>query len=388
MRKVCLSAVWLLAAGWILMGQEMGSFKPVQWVSKSTILTNEKNASRSALVTFGGASVPLPRPARLDGAALQESMKEGIPGDLFRSAGRIYGQTFRAGGAKSELLISALHVREGEGWIKVGEWSHPRTRGRVLIFPLENEQFLAIGKEPLDPNHPNAKKSPFALLRVDDKGVFQCRSLMEVGLPKWHEWPEAAWRLPLSLILHTDDHLVVVMQRYGLYWVFAKDNGRVLHQGRIFGSLTDEAIRKDMVLPLVLHVQPAANGSLIWSTRSEAAVAEGAAGMEDLKRLEAQVGQASPEQRKGWLDAWRQKWAELENRFPEIVWWRFEPENGTFQRLNPAPPGARETRAGLKDFDAFHWVPTPEGRIRPVNLAFDGIARGEETPKAKPKPVR
>lgn len=368
--------------------QELGAFKPVQWVSRNTVLVNEKNSSRSAMVTYGGGVHALSRPGgRLDTAALQESLQQGVPGDLFQHEGHLYGQSFRTGGPKNELMVSALHMKEGERWVKVGEWSHPRNRGRVLIYPLDNGQFLAWGKESLDPDYPDARKTPFALLRVNDKGEFQCRSFQETGFPKWPEWTEAAWRLPSSLVAHTDDHIVLVLQRYGLYWVFAKENGRMLHHGRLYGATTDEAIHRDLVLPLVFHVQPTPDGSLLWSTRTEAAATEAASGMEDLKRLEAQIGMANQETEKGWINAWRQKWIELDNRFPDIAWWRFEPRSGTFQRLNPAPPGARETRVGLKDAEAFHWVPTPDGRIRSTSLAFEGLGRTEEPKRTKPEPA-
>lgn len=363
-------------------GQEMHAFKPVQWLSRQSFLANEKNASNSYVIEWHQRRQKVHRPAQLDLNNLEANVSKGVPGDLFQFERRFYGQTFRIGGVRSESMLSVLHRLEGSSWVEVGTWVQSRSKGRVQIFPLENGQFLAVGREPLEPDYPESASKPFALLRVDSKGMFEVRSLIDAGWPKWREWTGVSERLPAALMVHTEDYLTIVMQRYGLYWVFAKDNGRLLHRGKLYEALTDELIRKDQVLPLVLHVQPLADGSLLWSTRGESAAKDGASGLEDLRRLEAQVAQASPETQKGWIEAWRRKGLELENRFPEVVWWRFEPASGTFHRLNPAPPGARETRTGLLDLNDFHWVPTPSGQVHFVNLAFEGLA--EEAAKARP----
>ncbi|HJV90802.1 MAG TPA: hypothetical protein VJ623_10895 [Holophagaceae bacterium] len=288
----------------------------------------------------------------------------GMPGDAFQFGGHTYCTGYQITGGAKDQMTTRLWIRDSQGWRLLASLVVPRRKGAALIQPLHNGRFLAIAKGNLDPEVAPGQGSPFSILTLDEKDQLQFGTALDPEVPKLESLPELKFLLPLGLVIRTPDHLTLIVQKTGMYWVFSLENGSLQRSGRLYASLTDEMLQQGLPWPVVLHAQPLPDGDLFLSTRSEAALLGSRQGLADLKRIEMETGKASLQDQHRWVEAWKSKRTELNNQFPEVVWWRFSPNSGTFTRLNPPPPGARETLAGLSDEAVFHWIPTPTGQVR------------------------
>ncbi len=390
-RPVAIREGLLFLATTAIFSQDFAAFKPIQWVTPTSFLFNLKNSDVSGIADFTGKSTKFTRPHKVDSPAGAVGPMAGMPGDAFQFGGRTYCTGYQITGVAKDQMTTRLWIRELQGWRHMASLVVPRRKGAALIQPLENGRFLAIAKGNLDSEAAPGQGSPFSILTLDERDQLQFRTALDPELPKLDSLPELKFLIPFGLAIRTPDHLTLILQKTGMYWVFSLENGSLQRSGRLYASLTDDLLLQGLPWPLVLHAQPLPDGDLIWSSRSEAAITGARQGLADLKRLEMETGKASLQDQHRWVEAWKSKRMELNQQFPDVVWWRFSPRSGTFTKLNPPPPGARETLAGLSDESAFHWIPTGTGQVRVTDSDFSAFAPKEPPTKPKveaPQPVK
>lgn len=177
-------------------------------------------------------------------------------------------------------------------------------------------------------------------------------------------------------------HIVLVGRHLGIFIVISSRTGKVERVARLFNDLPDDAMTAPEAYEFgVLGVQPRPDGHLLIAARSGDAVAQSRTWKPDLPSPEPvrlsfteAFGKSAEEQ--GDLLEEKQDTADRARagevrearlrRFPDLVWWDFNPDTGIFRRER-APDGVPErfpSTAALRDF-RFSFKPDGNLEIEP-----------------------
>lgn len=228
--------------------------------------------------------------------------------------------------------------RDLHSWEEVGK--HPKGKGRSfsdieMVLPSKAQRFLLVVRPMQTWRGHHGVRMLWATLesgQFKPEGVlpmlYDGSPLMAPG-PKGN--PSQNWLAGLvdaalsQRPVICGRHLVILSKDRGVFWIVDPENGQQhalkLHKGLSLAHVKDNAALN----PIVANVCPAPDGTLLIAARPQ----KGA-----LQQYEAPK-QATKDEAKAAYDDWAR--ANLQ-KFPEIDWWRLDPES---RMLMPAtePPG-------------------------------------------------
>ena len=173
-------------------------------------------------------------------------------------------------------------------------------------------------------------------------------------------------------------HIVFVGRHLGIFLVISSRTGRVERVARLFNDLPEDAMTAPEAYEYgVLGAQPRPDGHLLVAARSGDAVAQSRTWKPDLPPPEPvrlsfteALGKSAEDQgdlleaKQDAADSARA--SELREarlrRFPDLVWWDFNPDTGTFRRER-GPEGVLEQFPSTTALRAFRFSFKPDGNL-------------------------
>lgn len=360
-------------------------FSPGQWVENRFLATSKQSGrNKPVLFDFKGHHEELPPLSKeagpTDSGNLQALLRSGNPGGTFYRGEHFYCHFFKVEGRENELLSSNLLRLEKGAWIQVGAFKHPRQRGRVRFFPLENGKFLGISKDLIQISKDKRADSLFCLFKLKEPGEFEYENslgTLEKGLLN-------ADRSDLfleALTAQSDDRLLFVLPRLGLFWLFSLENGQIKKSGSVYELKEEHFSRRDYP-SVVIGIQPQKDGSFILATRVPEVLTLGLSSLSETRNLEKAAGSADSAGTDQIVKLWMNRHSESIRRFPFVKWWEMS-STGTLRRLDPPPFGVKEMLNNYDELKQFAFAPLPNGDLMTVEPDFRALEKVGAKPTLK-----
>jgi hypothetical protein len=277
-------------------------------------------------------------------------------------------------GPPSDRVIRVLKSPDGVRWHLEASYEIGKDKPGCRIFAFGNS-FLAIAT--LAPFVASGQASHFAILKPDDHNNLNVHKLLNM---------ESGGHAPaifVPLVAQIPSGWAVVSIRTGHIWLIREQAGTSsLKKIKLFDSVKDKELSSmGTIDPPILGCQPDPDGFLLLASRSEdvvingrsmakALASSGAGGdgkntADDRKSigdnnddpnaireaLMRQVKDTSPIEEKV-LEA-----------YPEILWWKLDPENGSIQRTS-TPSGAPRKALSVEILRSFRFRYTLGGKLK------------------------
>ncbi|MBS1785741.1 MAG: hypothetical protein JST24_09970 [Acidobacteria bacterium] len=205
--------------------------------------------------------------------------------------------------------------------------------------------------------------------------------LPDANRPRWMRNPALIG--PLSALsqfgwqFRVPGHLVLVARHLGIFFVINSRTGRLERSARIFDLPKDADAEPLAYETGVLGVQPRPDGHLLIAARSADAMQQSRTWKPDLPppepvRLSASEAFGKTAEEQG--EAMEMKQDQAKNdyeaqarearlkAFPDLVWWDFNPDTGTF-RQEPPPAGVPDKFPSCAALRAFTFAFKPDGNL-------------------------
>ena len=298
---------------------------------------------------------------------------------------------YRNGGARWELwdtlkttpeaYISWISPLEGGGYLLVGAFVDTEMRRADPLAVARNNghgKLVIRETEDVDFGAPTfVWGQPGKVVSADEAQSYN------FNRPRWMHNPKLLGALdtvlgPFAHPIRVASHIVLVGRHLGIFIVVNSRTGKVQRMGRLFGDLPEDAMTTPEAYEYgVLGVQPRPDGHLLIASRSEEAVTQSRTWKPDLPppepvRLSAsEAFGKSAEDQSDLLEekqdaADRARISEAREarlrHFPDLVWWDFDPDTGTFRRERP-PEGVPERFPSTAALRAFAFSFKPDGNL-------------------------
>jgi hypothetical protein len=260
-------------------------------------------------------------------------------------------------------------------WDHVGALDLPEARIRGL-FPLKDDRFLL--QQGMDPFVKEGRASFLAIARLKE-GTLQVESLVELGLelvapmPKGTDpaqwipmprpgWEEAFGELSTTALETVGGQPCLVAASLGKVFFFSPEHGGLKRTATLYAA-AEELLAKGQkpAWPLIL-VRPLPSGELVVAARSEDAVRSGRRVFADAAPVERREGATPVEAFQAQQAAQAQVRDKVWEAYPELLWFRVNPEEGLFRALS-APAGLPDKLASVEDFERFTFKVQPGGDL-------------------------
>ena len=359
-------------------------FRPGQWVEDSFLAASKQaGRNRPILFDFKGHKEELPPiapgSASKDGDAALSMLGSWYPGDYFHHDETFYCNASKTEGAQNELLTSALFRKEKSAWVQVGKLSRPRQEGRIRFYPVDNDRFLGISKDPVQLSKDKRADSTFSLFKLDESGEFSFDRSLALDEKRLLKVDRSTLFIE-ALSALSKDRLLFVLPRLGLYWLFSLENGQIRKSGSIYELKDEHFTRKDYP-SVVIGIQPQRDGTFLLAVRVPEVLTQGLGSLAEVKQVETLAGRTDPENLKKAVDLWMNRQSESVRRFPFIRWLEMS-ATGTVHHLDPAPFGVKEMLNNWDELRKFAFAPLPNGDLMSVEPDFLAL----EKVGAKPAP--
>jgi hypothetical protein len=250
---------------------------------------------------------------------------------------------------RAETPVAVLWERGPEGgWNATVRLAHRKRSPYFppVIGPLANGKYLV-----LNPNPPEDKPdgtealSPFAVYRSNEKGELGLSSYIDPGIEKCqgniHLRRDFTY---LSSATIVDDCFIICGWKYGLFWVFSLEDGRIKRFFRLYNVIKDEDIAKNRSHQVILNYQPLKDGTLLVAARQEDGVKELAAALAeaDAQGESLMQGFTNPQQVTEALRFLNRERDLIFRQFPFVAWYEIDPETGSKRKLELPPAGGKE----------------------------------------------
>lgn len=296
--------------------------------------------------------------------------------------------------AEEEVLI-----HRGKAWESHARFQH--RKGVVHLYPLDDDRFLGISMFPRI-FESLGKSYPFAVLRRNVKEELVVESVMDTGLREpffnlegKRNYPSLVGSFMAPNVVSTGESLVFGAD-LGLFWIFEERSGSLKRLVRLFPGVTDARLKQNDLYPGLFTFQPAPDGSILISSRTEEAVLQ-AKGTLPRPVVSGKVEPGSPEvqglvrQQQGWEDF-------IARQFPHVAWWRLDPKAGKVEGETPPlrVPDRLFSAQAAKDFNwrfkpngDLHFYSHQEKNPEPTNDQLEslGLGMGKNSP-LRVKPTR
>lgn len=258
------------------------------------------------------------------------------------------------------------------------------------LFPLGNGKVLVLNPDPPEDCKDPNEWTPFAVFRKNERNELSLSSTVDPGLAQWKG--NTSLRMDfgyLSSATIVDDLLVVCGWRYGLFWVFSLEDGGLKRMVRLYDGVTDEDIRQQRNLEVVVHFQPLKDGNLLVAARAEDSVKALGKALEKATRQAAALSlpDADPALVMQDYQFLQREREAIAVEYPFIAWYELDPRTGSRRRKDAPPQGGKEMLPSIRELDTFFWIPDERGGIRYESRDLSAIAtvkaRGEVPVKRK-----
>ncbi len=226
--------------------------------------------------------------------------------------------------------------------------------------------------------------SKFALISRDSKGMYRSEKLLDMGLPEAFATESAVGEnkdnqaskgsalheVKLSalnpkyrynsadFVVHTPDFLILAAGQTGFIWILDKRKEvPSLNFRKLFGCVNEKSLAKpDEIEWSILGMQPMPDGDVLIASRSEDAVKH-ARQLFPTPTLHLKLMQdpAHMKQRE-------QNMKDSVEFYPEICWWKLDPESGVITRVDP-PVNFPTKLPSLKAMMGFRFRPKLNGDL-------------------------
>lgn len=267
--------------------------------------------------------------------------------------------------------VANLNMMENGIWKTVAKYCM-NGKSRPYIFPLRNGNWLVLDAFPDRNNTGKRIDSVFSIMKLNKNCFLEndSKNKIDSGLGKLLENDNVLRAINVANpVVITNSHIVITSYEYGLMWSFSIEDGKSSGICRLYTEVTDEMINKSEVLRTIINMQPLKDGCIFIAARPLAAVVEGG---KQLKRIN-ELGNAiatgvnasnAADRYKAYVNVYQ----EIYSTFPEVYWYKFTPNNGRIERVNPSPVGARDFISSGREFEQFSWLPDENDGIHYLDI--------------------
>ncbi len=289
--------------------------------------------------------------------------------------------------------VDLLKSSDGQTWESAGAFTRQVSEhAPSLALPLGNGRVLGL--------HLNAVGEPdqasyLGMYAPNEAGVFRFMDAwpLELKVPlqkqvaKPGAEPYTVYNPDLNVLAATahellwgvitlPHHHVLLHPTSGILWVFDAEDGQLRRVAPLYPAMMDHLKDVSAIERVVLAWQADYSGRILLASRTEDAVFQARAltakAMKDLEPPPPLLKDPHPSS-EAW-EAYRARMNAYQARlrvaqgagtraFPQIRWWSFDPETGTYASV-PAPDGAPEVINGPEDLDGLILEATPDGLQR------------------------
>ncbi|MBS1766698.1 MAG: hypothetical protein JST05_04745 [Acidobacteria bacterium] len=313
----------------------------------------------------------------------------------------------RASGQKGRALKdirSTLYIYRNGGarWELWDTLKAPEDAGISWLRPLEGGGYLLGGRFPDDTMH---RQDPLAIARSNRHGRLLIQRTEEVDSavpafihgrpsdvlppsalvpgvndqPRWFPNPKAFAFINAfgTETIRVPGHLLFIDLHLGRFLVVDSRTGEVERQAHLFDLPEDAPLQAMDYEWAILGAQPRPDGHILLAARSAEAVQQSETWKPDLPppepvRLSASEAFGKSPEEQGEAMEMKQDAAEKARAreaqearlraFPDLVWWDFNPDTGTF-RQEPSPIGVPDRFPSLAALQAFQFAFKPDGNL-------------------------
>lgn len=264
------------------------------------------------------------------------------------------------------IHIATLLFRSSDGfnWEHIGTLNQSWGKG-VTILPLEENKFfmhLSVLR-PMEGNQPPKGFSPFAVLRLNsEKKRLEISHFVEPGFEKpfydqtklqakqvasiksYCNYPKLMVPNVLARPQHIGKHIIFPWLNAGYVSVFSANSGKFKNATAVYSGIDGKALRSGGFGWALLGTQPMEDGRLLIAARQEGAV---------LSSVQTRIPEGLSEHQM--KDAYQRSQRQLREdlqRFPDVLWWTFDPETSHYERAS-APrnfPSRLPTEQAMEQF--------------------------------------
>ncbi|HOD33952.1 MAG TPA: hypothetical protein PKO12_10760, partial [Holophaga sp.] len=289
--------------------------------------------------------------------------------------------------------LDLLKSADGRTWESAGTFTRQDSEhAPSLALPLGNGRVLGLH---LNAVGEPAQASYLGMYAPNEVGVFRFMDAwpteLKVPLQKQivnpGRQPYTVYNPDLNVLAATayellwgiitlPHHHVLLHATSGIAWVFDAEDGQLRRVAPLYPAMMDHLKDVSAIERVVLAWQPDYSGRILLASRTEDAVFQSrpltAKAMKDLEPPPSLPMNSNPNseawehyntQMKAYRTRLRIAQGAGTRAFPEIRWWSFDPETGTYAAV-PAPEGAPEVINGPEDLEGLILEATPDGLQR------------------------
>ncbi len=316
-----------------------------------------------------------------DGKLEIESRTKGVPGrslavpsdlkNLHCHSGFFWAN--KADGLRDRREVRVLRSADGHVWHPMATWKVGPDNPGCRILALSHGY---LGIATTAPFRKGEERSWFALLDTQQgNGLLKVDRLLEMEVGAQTPW------IFMPLLVQLQDGWAIVSNRTGHLWTIREGGAQLkIRMHRLFHSVKHAALGDlGSVEPPILGCQPQEDGTLLIASRTEEAVLKvrpliKGQGVEPNERIDpnllknpsdrtlAEIDRRMDEAAERFATSQDQAQEKVLALFPEVLWWTFSPDGGTFKRI-PVPVGATDRLLSLEIFRKFRFRPTAQGRL-------------------------
>ena len=271
-----------------------------------------------------------------------------------------FGESDDSVARSTHWALAKWHENE---WHFLGEYYSPGNIDLLKAIPCANGRFIVISVNTDFKNNNRVDRSPFHLMSIqNDKNELRLVSSIDHGQNELRNYMSnsdcfnLAWR---SKVIMTDEYVILINKKTGLYWIFTLEKASLISTGNIFKKLTTEMIVNGGFSQAILCANPERSGTvLIAAQNEEYFMTEIYDAYKEFNEMDKTFFFHSNKEAFEWLN---RRIEELAERSPYIVWYRLYPESGKVEKLSVPPEGGAYLReSGKNDV----WRPMPDGSVQ------------------------
>jgi hypothetical protein len=365
------------------------SKQPVIWDGSNAILSishQSAGGSYEKVVKTEGVSGNAVRAVNLPPAAISR--------DWFNGKLYAFGFTVEREEKTNKLpkVTHLLWVRENGGWT-IDATFDASSVVTTDIMPLNNQRYLVCAARPFIEDENGAYL--FGIYKKNSKNqlVLESPIANAFSKPFWIKDSQGEYvdtyglgsNFIDALICRTEARIVAYIHKYGLFFIFSPEDGKLLKKAAIFPEINEEALlEKKSFGPVDLGIapiiEPTKDGKIICATMSKEFVVLAMEVFPEPTMYDLGIPKAEFEKPENIEKLWnlsREIKAKRLKKWPEIVWWEFDPETGKSIKM-PTPSGfpdkAEEGSVNLK------WRIRADGTLAKVDQ-YSNIIEPEKKPR-------
>jgi hypothetical protein len=349
-----------LANACYLAAQVPADQDPIFWDGGRVIRMNPMDHT----ITVEDGGLPSKPPVTLDVKFRGEPL-----GPAFNVHAGRYWVTHRSVAAEDAPDIEVHSSVDGKAWQREGYALRESAQGWIQnIIHLSGDYFIF---ETIHGFRDGAKSSPLALGKKDAHGVIKFEKLLDLQIDKsWLAQDKSgAWEKNFKDLLYaiisfgflgrTDDKVIYGSGYPGFLWVVGAEGGSPsIKLAKLYPSEGLSPGAKGHLTHCLLGIQPTADGHFLVASRSLDAVLHADGGAADA--WPATSGTPAKEKLRTEFAAKAEANGLI--RYPEILWWDFDPGTGNF-RKEATPMGAPGQISSVEGLSRFRFRITPKGQV-------------------------